>query len=1032
MKQYDIHAFWLGHGEIFLYAMEEGLPARPSDWVPLLFQWHTSSWYGTGVATGELLLSQNRKWLSVPGVKLDAFGTLELFSRQEYNRFADWSFDPLCQRLFLLCPILYERVLSMEWETFPEKPEGGRFRWKLPERIIGRFTSQFWKEELPVYPKYADTKENPPPIPVGELARQLYENGIRSFLDRRPAIKNTLTVMAEAFRESEISAESVAAFLSGGRYFRWMVIGKNTPIQFELHLTEPSEEEDPWRLASYLRERKKGNRLYPLSLWENGSPVPKRMRPFIEEAMDIQWHIGLLFPWLLKEEYAHLQRPVLTGSTESPSGKQNGEEMVKEIARSDSILNKNVHAAASADEAFKPDHGRKSSAALFNGKIGVILKEELSEEEAWKFLTEVSEVLLKLGIDILLPPWWKSLKERKPKLKAKVSPLPSGRSFIGLNALMDFDWRIALGDTEMEWETFEKLMAGKRKWIRWQGRWFRIDPEFIATVKFLMEKAEKEGIRIRDVLEQELTDREQKESEKGRTTDGGENEQKIELELHPKVRSFVQQLAGVEDLPSFPVPKGLRGTLRPYQVKGMNWLYFMRSHHLGACLADDMGLGKTVQLIAYLLLVKEREGDSPSLIICPTSVLGNWQKELERFSPGLSVYLHYGANRFKGEALKERIRSADVVLTTYGLSVIDFDGLAAFSWGAIILDEAQNIKNPETKQSRAIRKLKGTHHIALTGTPIENRLTELWSIFDFLNKGYLGSLHRFREQFALPIERDHDAKKLERLRRLIRPFLLRRTKTDPAVCLNLPEKLEQKEYLSLTAEQATLYKQLIRSLFDSIATLSGMERRGLILKILIQLKQLCDHPVLFLKEKVDSAAGDLIERSAKLEKLVELCESMLEQKESGLIFTQYLGMGRIIRIVLEQSFGVPVPFLQGSLPKAERDNLIARFQERQFPFLLLSLRAGGTGLNLTAANHVIHVDRWWNPAVENQATDRAYRIGQSKFVHVHKFISTGTLEEKIDRILEEKQLLSDEIIKGDHWLTELENDELYKILRLES
>jgi SNF2 family DNA or RNA helicase len=467
-----------------------------------------------------------------------------------------------------------------------------------------------------------------------------------------------------------------------------------------------------------------------------------------------------------------------------------------------------------------------------------------------------------------------------------------------------------------------------------------------------------------------------------------------------------------------------------------------------------MGLGKTIQLISYLLAVKLQGGSVPvsapkgrgatnaaknaagendhvetgaALIICPTSVLGNWQKELERFAPSLNVYLHYGSNRLKEEAFREKALASDIVLTSYGLTHLDEPEFGSLTWSSISIDEAQNIKNAQTKQSRAVRKLKGQHHIALTGTPMENRLAELWSIFDFTNHGYLGSLGQFQKRFIIPIEKDDEKQKIRELQGLIRPFLLRRTKKDEDVALNLPDKLEQKEYCPLTAEQASLYEQLIKDTFAEIESVSGIARKGLVLQMLGRLKQLCNHPALYLKEK---PAKDLLDRSAKMEKLVEIIENVLEREESCLIFTQYIEMGEMIRELIGKKYGLDIPFLNGSVPKVKRDEMIQRFQDREFPVFLLSLKAGGTGLNLTAANHVVHYDRWWNPAVENQATDRAYRIGQERFVHVHKLISTGTLEEKIDGMLEKKQMLNDQVIQSENWITELSTEDLRNLVYL--
>lgn len=660
---------------------------------------------------------------------------------------------------------------------------------------------------------------------------------------------------------------------------------------------------------------------------------------------------------------------------------------------------------------------------LANGKE---LVSRLTEEEAWTFLTEASETLLSLGVEILLPSWWQAMKNANMKVKARVKGQSNHRpSFVGLQAMLDYDWRISMNGVELSEDEFNSMVEEKRRLVYIRGRWIKLDPTFVRQIQDLMKKAEKEGLHVRDLIEQELLQDEQSD------TDEHENPQafaKIQIELNRQWKQMVRQLRDIKDIPLEEAPAHFQGDLRPYQKLGMSWLFFLRKYGFGACLADDMGLGKTIQLISYLLKVKETEKDScPALIICPTSVLGNWQKEIERFAPDLKVYLHYGANRPKEESFSEKAMDADVVLTSYGLTHLDVEDFERIEWSSISIDEAQNIKNAQTKQSRAVRKLKGKHHIALTGTPMENRLSELWSIFDFTNHGYLGSLGQFQKRFVLPIEKDDDAEKVQQLQAFIRPFLLRRTKKDEEVALNLPDKLEQKEYCPLTPEQASLYEQLVKDTFDRIEQLSAFERRGLVLQMLSRLKQLCNHPALYLKEE---KPANMISRSAKLEKLSELLDSVLDQGESCLIFTQYIEMGNIIRNMVKKKFGIDVPFLNGSVPKNERDRMIAQFQDQQFPIFLLSLKAGGTGLNLTAANHVIHYDRWWNPAVENQATDRAYRIGQKRFVHVHKMICTGTLEEKIDAMLEKKQSLNDQIIQSESWITELSTDELRDLVYL--
>ncbi|WP_449538004.1 DEAD/DEAH box helicase [Ferdinandcohnia sp. Marseille-Q9671] len=649
---------------------------------------------------------------------------------------------------------------------------------------------------------------------------------------------------------------------------------------------------------------------------------------------------------------------------------------------------------------------------------------ELTERQAWDFLTEASTKLVDAGVGILLPSWWQAIKDAQLAVKAKVKSSSGGgrQSFVGLQSIVNFDWRFSTNGVELSEEEFMSLVSEQRRLINIRGKWIKLDPAFIKQVQSILERANKEGLHIRDVLEQELLSLSERAEQEEQDATGAFAGVKIELNRH--LSQMIKQLTDIKEIPTATIPDSFKGELRPYQQQGVDWLLFLRRFGFGACLADDMGLGKTIQMIAYFLTVKE-SSSKPALIICPTSVLGNWQKELEKFGPSLRVHLHYGANRLKGEEFTQGVSEADIVLTSYGLSHLDEEEISAYEWGTICLDEAQNIKNAQTKQSRAIRKLKSDHNIALTGTPMENRLTELWSIFDFINRGYLGGLGGFQKRYVSPIEKDHDQETIADLQRLIKPFLLRRTKNDEAVALNLPDKLEQKEFCPLTVEQASIYEQLVKDTLQQVEQLAGIQRKGLILKMLGQLKQVCDHPALYLKEE---APTNIDERSAKMEKLLELVDHIRDQDESCLIFTQYIQMGEMIQDVLQKRYNESVLFLNGSIPKVQRDKMIDGFQDRDYNILILSLKAGGTGLNLTEANHVIHYDRWWNPAVENQATDRAYRIGQKRFVHVHKLIATGTLEEKIDEMLEKKQSLNDEIITSENWITELSTSELKDLL----
>lgn len=660
------------------------------------------------------------------------------------------------------------------------------------------------------------------------------------------------------------------------------------------------------------------------------------------------------------------------------------------------------------------------------------IKKELTEEEAWNFLTVESEKLLFIGATILLPSWWTEIKKSSLKLKAKMkNGTNKGPSFVGLDALMDFDWRVSMNGAELSEDEFNKLVQDRRRLIYVNGEWVKLDPDLIRHIQKMMRTAEKKGISLSDVFYQELLEEEEIEADEDL-----QELMKIQFDLNQDLKKMFASLKEVKHVPIVEPPSVLQGDLRPYQIQGLSWLLFLRKHGFGACLADDMGLGKTVQIISYLLSLEDgpkTETALPrtkaSLIICPTSVLGNWQKEMERFAPSLKVGLYYGAQRAKGEDFAAFANSYDVVLTSYGMTHIDLDHIGSLYWNSVIIDEAQNIKNSGTKQSRSVRKLKGAHHIALTGTPMENRLSELWAIFDFINKGYLGSLKTFQDRFVTSIERDGQTEKIKELQNIIQPFLLRRTKKDKDVALNLPDKVEQKEFVPLTSEQASLYEQLIKDTFTQMEKLNGFERKGLILQMIGKLKQLCNHPSLYLKEE---EIHNVRVRSGKLTKLIELVDAVMEQNESCLIFTQYIGMGEMIQSLLQKAYGYEVPFLNGSLGKKQRDNMIESFQRGEFPIFILSLKAGGTGLNLTTANHVIHYDRWWNPAVENQATDRAYRIGQSRFVHVHKLICTGTLEEKIDKMIDQKQALNDEIITGENWITELSTEEIKELVSLES
>lgn len=665
------------------------------------------------------------------------------------------------------------------------------------------------------------------------------------------------------------------------------------------------------------------------------------------------------------------------------------------------------------------------------------IRTRLTHQQAWEILTEGSVRLVEAGVTLFLPSWWESLKKPQHTLKASLKPYTasSPEPLLGMSTLMQFDWKLAIDDVELSEEEFQQLLEQKQRLIRVRGRWVQLDLALLQRMQSIVKRVNpKKGLTFRDALEIHLAGSLPEGDPSTDVEETGLSFLHMEVEWSKQLARIVRQLVQLTDIPLIEQPAAFHGTLRHYQLAGSSWLLFLRRFGLGGCLADDMGLGKTIQLIAYLLHLKETEPPAtPALLICPTSVLGNWQKEMERFAPSLKVHLHYGSNRSKGEAFLPSIADADVVITTYALSYLDESELASIRWSTICLDEAQQIKNIHTKQSQAVRRLDAIHRIALTGTPVENRLTELWSIADFLNPGYLGSLNQFTRRFVHPIEKTNDSERIGKVQRLIRPFLLRRVKTDPAIQLDLPDKNEAKAFVSLTAEQAALYETIIQEMFEKIAKASAMERRGLILASLTKLKQLCNHPALLLKEKQTRWQN----RSNKLERLLEMVDELRQEGDRCLIFTQFVETGHFLQQILQTERQEMVHFLHGGVPKSKRDQMVAHFQDESLPehercpIFILSLKAGGTGLNLTAANHVFHFDRWWNPAVENQATDRVFRIGQTRNVQVHKFITLGTVEERIDEMIERKQGWSRQVIgNGENWITELSTDELRELFSL--
>ena len=520
---------------------------------------------------------------------------------------------------------------------------------------------------------------------------------------------------------------------------------------------------------------------------------------------------------------------------------------------------------------------------------------------------------------------------------------------------------------------------------------------------------------------------------------GGEAAEGTDVDALDVGREMARLLDTHAQAPELPAPATLRAELRPYQRRGLDWMWFLDSHELGGILADDMGLGKTMQVLA--LLCREREvaaecGETvgPTLLVCPMSVVGSWQREAATFAPELAVHVHHGGARVRDASFVEGAREMDLVLTTYALMARDLPLLQRVPWHRVVLDEAQHVKNPQTAVSRAARSLPEGRRLVLTGTPVENRLADLHSLMEVANPGLLGPLARFQERIATPIETDGDPAAASRLARLTGPFLLRRVKTDRTIIRDLPEKTEITQSVNLTPEQAGLYEALVAEMMAEIDEAGPDRRRAVVVSTLTKLKQVCNHPAHFLGDG-SGLLRDGAHRSGKLELVDDLLEAAFAEGEKVLLFTQFTTFGHMVEPYWSEKFGIEIPFLHGGVAKADRDTMVARFQERtdEPGAMLLSLRAGGTGLTLTAANHVVHIDRWWNPAVENQATDRAFRIGQRKDVQVRKLVSAGTVEERIDRVLADKAQLADLAVgSGEGWIATLGDDELAALLSLDA
>jgi len=739
-------------------------------------------------------------------------------------------------------------------------------------------------------------------------------------------------------------------------------------------------------------------------------------------------------------------------ATDDPSLLVPAESVWKERS---SVLKYLKHRFENPQERLLVDLGR---AAKIFPEIDKTLKETRPSElvmtsaMAYNFLLQYSLLLEQAGFGIIVPAW---SKQPASKLGVVVSLHQKSSSstntgILGLSTIVAFDWQISMGDEVISPEEFEHIASLKIPLVRARGKWVMLKPEDVEKIVSMLKSSDEHEV-------QELTLATALQASATGSLPGFDVPI-MSVSGDHALKEFLSHLSGTKTLTPVPQPSNFSGTLRPYQERGLSWLAFMKSSSLGSCLADDMGLGKTIQVIAILLHMKNARGgcleesNEPSkngkkqgkkikhdiqrneasetrasLLICPMSIMDNWKKEINRFAPSMIVFLHHGKDRLDATSIEERALSSDVIITTYALAARDKELLYMINWNTIIIDEAQNIKNQSTKQTQAIKSFKANWKIALTGTPVENRLADLWSIMDFLNPDFLGSFNAFHKSFAIPIERYHDPTMTSALKRLVQPFVLRRLKTDKSIIKDLPEKVEMKDYCNLTTEQASLYEAVVKEMIEKIDNADGIQRKGLILSTMMKLKQICNHPAQFLHD------GSRVEaRSGKLTRLEELVHEIVVNKEKALIFTQFTEMGELLKDHLRSKLGINLLYLHGGSTKKQREAMVESFQnDSSFPVFILSLKAGGVGLNLTAATNVVHFDRWWNPAVENQASDRIYRIGQVKNVQIHKFICSGTLEERIDDMIESKKQLAQNIIgTGEYWITELTTAQIKELVAL--
>lgn len=640
-------------------------------------------------------------------------------------------------------------------------------------------------------------------------------------------------------------------------------------------------------------------------------------------------------------------------------------------------------------------------------------KLKMNVNEVYKVMANTAYYLNKAGIELVLPEDFGNIVVPRASINAKVKAgreadlqelLNFGANSMNLSNIFDFDYKIAIGDERISVDEFEALTKNAKGLVAYKNMYILLEDNEAQALIDKVKNPSIENLTRAELLHAALSG----------------NVKDYEFDYDEAFANILKDLTKIQEVTP---PEGLKGSLRPYQENGLRWLYTNTIKGFGTCIADDMGLGKTIQVISLILKLKEENRiKGQTLVVCPTTLLGNWVKELHGFAPSLNVSVYHGPERKLDD-------KADVIVTTFAVLRIDIEDIKKKSWGMLVIDEAQNIKNPDTSQTLAVKSLKAEYKVAMTGTPVENRLTELWSIFDFINKGYLGTIREFQKRYAVPIEKFKQVNRAEKLKLSISPFVLRRLKTDKSVISDLPEKVVLDEYCYLSKTQAALYESTLNSIMGQISEAQGINRRGMIFKLITALKQICNHPYQYKK------SGEMTKDvSGKCDKFISVLDEILQNKEKSVVFTQYKEMGKILVPIVEKELSTTPLFFHGSLNTAQREAMLKQFTEDdESKIMILSLKAGGTGLNLTNATNVIHYDLWWNPAVEDQATDRTYRIGQKNNVMVHRLITLGTFEEKIDEMIKKKkELVNMAVFEGEKTITDLTDEEIYNIFTLTS